>query len=234
MSKKKINGMVLMTLHAALQAVDLKQFTLLFQEAVGDTGALSDDCDDLTEQRQRQFRKGIALILKARKGALKDAELFADDCDCEGVDCEVCYLRENGKRLPKNRRKSFKAKEEDCDCSKNERCHECGASKMQAAVEPNAATGVDLFSRATVNRLLALKTGMLFSQIGVSKDEMVMYSEANVQALLLNVDYLSDLRTGLLEMFGCSFKITNKDGVRPHNQVPLTRDNPRFVVTLES
>lgn len=87
---KKAERIVLVNLTAALENLGVVKVARLFEEAVEDTEALEDGLFDLLPKRKEQFAKGIALIIKARKGAKRDDEDDEEeDCDCSSVSASL-------------------------------------------------------------------------------------------------------------------------------------------------
>lgn len=82
---KKAERIVLENLTAALESLGVVKVAHLLSAAVEDTEALEDGLFDVSAKREAQFAKGIALIIKARKGAKRDdreEEEEDDECDC--------------------------------------------------------------------------------------------------------------------------------------------------------
>lgn len=84
---KKADRIVLANLTAALENLGVVKVARLFEEAVEDTEALEDGLFEVRPKREAQFAKGIALIIKARKGAKRDdsEDDEEEDCDCSSV-----------------------------------------------------------------------------------------------------------------------------------------------------
>lgn len=91
---KKAERIAYNVIETTLEQIGIVKFTNLFQEVVGDIGALDDGLDDISAKREKQFRAGIAKILKARKGAERDACHEVSDCGCYVNEvCDCCQKR---------------------------------------------------------------------------------------------------------------------------------------------
>lgn len=79
---KKAERMAYAAIETTLENIGIVKFVELFKEAAYDVGALEDGLDFTSEKREKQFRDGFAKLLKARKGAERDAKDDEEDCDC--------------------------------------------------------------------------------------------------------------------------------------------------------
>jgi hypothetical protein len=83
----KANRIVYAALVSALDEIGIVKVAELFAEAVDDNGSLEDGLDDVSAKREKQFRDGIAKVIKARKGAERDEREDSDECDCVINEC---------------------------------------------------------------------------------------------------------------------------------------------------
>lgn len=81
---KKAERIAYTTIETVLEQIGIVKFAKLFEEVVDDIGALEDGLDFASVKREQQFSDGIAKIIKARKGAERDAHEEDDEefCDC--------------------------------------------------------------------------------------------------------------------------------------------------------